>query len=194
VQEIVPSATGTPVIHLEASSTVVRSFQLAFLYALVMVFVLLLVFLRDLKDALLVLVPIIFAATVTAGLTVLLYIPFNFANVIALPLLMGVGVDSSIHIVHRMRAAPPGDGLLHATSTARAVYASGLTTIASFGNLAFATHVGMASMGKLLTIGLVVSMLATLVLLPALLRLRDGNGNGNGNGNGSTSELQPSVA
>ncbi len=192
VREIVPSATGTPVIHLEASSTVVRSFQLAFLYALIMVFVLLLVFLRDLKDALLVLVPIVFAATVTAGLTVLLDIPFNFANVIALPLLMGVGVDSSIHIVHRMRAAPPRDGLLHATSTARAVYASGLTTIASFGNLAFATHVGMASMGKLLTIGLVVSMLATLVLLPALLRLRDGNGNGNGNG--STSALQPSAA
>ncbi len=173
VRSLVPQATGIPVVHIEASATVVRSFQLAFVYALSMVFVLLLIFLRDVRDCLIVLIPIVFAATATAGLTVLFDIPFNFANLIALPLLMGVGVDSSIHVVHRMRAAPPRDGLLHATSTARAVYASGLTTIASFGNLAFATHVGMSSMGKLLTLGLVVSLLATLVLLPALLRLRD---------------------
>jgi uncharacterized protein len=172
VHAVVPRATGLPVVHLEASATVVRAFQLAFVYALAMVFVILLMFLRDLKDSLLVLVPIVFAAAVTAGLTVVLGIPFNFANVIALPLLMGVGVDSSIHIVHRMRNAPPADGRLHATSTARAVFASGLTTIASFGNLAFASHLGMSSMGKLLTLGMTVSLVATLVLLPALLSVR----------------------
>jgi uncharacterized protein len=172
VHAVVPRATGLPVVHLEASATVVRAFQLAFVYALAMVFLILFMFLRDLRDSLLVLVPIVFAAAVTAGLTVVLGIPFNFANVIALPLLMGVGVDSSIHIVHRMRNAPPADGRLHATSTARAVFASGLTTIASFGNLAFASHLGMASMGKLLTLGMAVSLVATLILLPALLSVR----------------------
>jgi uncharacterized protein len=172
VHAVVPRATGLPVVHVEASATVVRAFQLAFVYALAMVFLILFMFLRDLKDSLLVLVPIVFAAAATAGLTVVLGIPFNFANVIALPLLMGVGVDSSIHIVHRMRNAPPADGRLHATSTARAVFASGLTTIASFGNLAFASHLGMASMGKLLTLGMAVSLVATLILLPALLNAR----------------------
>jgi hypothetical protein len=96
----------------------------------------------------------------------------NFANIIALPLLVGVGVDSGIHMVHRMRTEPPRDGQPLHTSTSRAVLASGLTTIASFGNLAFSAHLGMASMGQLLTIGMGVTLLATLVLLPALMRLK----------------------
>jgi predicted RND superfamily exporter protein len=116
----------------------------------------------------------VIAAGATAGLTALLGIPFNFANIIALPLLVGVGVDNGIHMVHRMRTEPPRDGEALGTSTSRAVFASGLTTIASFGNLAFSPHVGMASMGQLLTLGMVVTMAATLLLLPALLKLRSG--------------------
>jgi uncharacterized protein len=172
VRSIVPNATGLPVVHQEASGTVIESFQLAMLYATVLVTVLLLVFLRRIVDTILVLVPIAFAAGATAGITVWLGIPFNFANIIALPLLLGVGVDNGIHMVHRMRAEPPRDGELVGTSTSRAVLASGLTTIASFGNLAFSPHVGMASMGQLLTLGMTMMLLATLVLLPALLKLR----------------------
>jgi hopanoid biosynthesis associated RND transporter like protein HpnN len=170
VRSVVPNATGLPVVHQEASATVVRSFQLAFLYALALVSLLLLFFLRGGGDMLLVLVPILFAATVTAAATVWLGIPFNFANIIALPLLVGVGVDNGIHLVHRMRTEPPKDGEPLNTSTSRAVLASGLTTIASFGNLAFSAHVGMASMGQLLTVGMAVTLAATLILLPALLR------------------------
>jgi predicted RND superfamily exporter protein len=127
--------------------------------------------LRRIGDTLLVLIPIAFAATVTAGATVWLGVPFNFANIIALPLLIGVGVDNGIHIVHRMRTEPPSHGSPFATSTSRAILTSGLTTIASFGNLAFASHVGIASMGQLLTLGMGVTLVATLILLPALLRL-----------------------
>jgi predicted RND superfamily exporter protein len=116
--------------------------------------------------------PIVVAAAATAGVSALLGMPFNFANIIALPLLVGVGVDNGIHIVHRahMETSSRGDAL--GTSTSRAVFASGITTIASFGNLAFSPHVGMASMGMLLTLGMVVTMVATLLLLPALLALR----------------------
>lgn len=171
VRSVVANATGLPVVHQEASATVVRSFQLAFLYALILVSALLFFFLRSLADVALVLVPIMFAAAVTAAATVWFGIPFNFANIIALPLLVGVGVDNGIHLVHRMRSEPPKDGEPFSTSTSRAVLASGLTTIASFGNLAFSPHVGMASMGKLLTLGMTVTLIATLVLLPALLRL-----------------------
>lgn len=172
VRAVVPTATGLPVVHHEASKTVVRSFQLAFTYALSMVVLLLLLFLRRLGDVMLVMLPILFAAGVTAGATVWLGIPFNFANIIALPLLVGVGVDNGIHMVHRMRTEPPADGEPLKTSTSRAVLASGLTTVASFGNLAFSAHVGMASMGKLLTLGMVVTLLSTLLLLPAMLKLR----------------------
>ncbi len=171
VRAVVPRATGMPVVHQEASETVVRSFRLALTYAFIMVVVILLVLLRRIRDIMHVTVPIVFAAGATAGLTVWLGIPFNFANIIALPLLVGVGVDSGIHMVHRMRTAPPGDGELLATSTSRAVLASGLTTIAGFGNLAWSEHPGMASMGQLLTLGMVVTLFATLVLLPALLKL-----------------------
>ena len=172
VHGIVPAATGLPVVFREASATAVRSFQLALGYALVMVAVLLALLLRRGRDVMLVLVPILFAAGATAGLTVWLGIPFNFANIIALPLLVGVGVDNGIHMVHRMRTEPPADGEPLATSTPRAVLASGLTTIASFGNLAFSSHVGMASMGKLLTLGMAVTLAATLLLLPALYKLQ----------------------
>jgi predicted RND superfamily exporter protein len=100
----------------------------------------------------------------------LLHIPFNFANVIALPLILGVGVDNGIHMVHRMRTAPPNNGRLLQTSTARAVLFSSLTTICSFGNLALSPHRGMASMGQVLSIGIALTLLCTLVVLPTLIK------------------------
>ncbi len=172
VRATVGTATGLPVVYQEAGRTVVRAFQMAFAYALLLVSIILWVFLRRIAESVLVIIPVILAAGITAALTVLLGWQFNFANIIALPLLLGVGVDSGIHMVHRMRTEPPADGRLLNTSTSRAVLASGLTTIASFGNLAFVSHLGMASMGQLLTLGMLVTLVATLVLLPALLTLR----------------------
>ena len=167
VQGVVPKATGLPVVYQEASATVVEAFVRALLYAFAMVAAIILVVLRDLKDTLLVLVPIALASVLTAGLTVAIGMPFNYANIIALPLLVGIGVDNGIHVVHRMRTETAAR--LFDTSTMRAVLASGLTTIASFGNLAFSAHVGTASMGILLALGLATSMAATLVVLPAWL-------------------------
>jgi predicted RND superfamily exporter protein len=98
---------------------------------------------------------------------------FNFANVIALPLLLGVGVDSAIHLVHRARAGGAGTGsALLATTTARAVFYSFTTTLVSFGNLAFSGHRGIASMGLLLGVGLSLALACNLVVLPALIEWR----------------------
>ena len=113
--------------------------------------------------------PIFVAGLLTVAAMVLLDLPFNFANMIALPLLLGIGVDNGIHMVHRHRAASAQPGGLLGTSTARAVFFSTLTTVASFGNLAFSRHIGTASMGKLLTIGMLLILVCTLVMLPALL-------------------------
>jgi hopanoid biosynthesis associated RND transporter like protein HpnN len=169
VRTVAPDAIGFPVIYLEAGDAVVKAFKQAFLMALVAVTVLLLILLRPKSDTLLVLLPLLLAGVLTGAASVVVKIPFNFANVIALPLLLGIGVDSGIHMVHRMRAAPPAGGQVLETSTARAVLYSSLTTICSFGNLAVSPHRGMASMGVLLTIGIGFTLICTLVVLPALM-------------------------
>ncbi len=169
VRAVVPHATGLPVVYQEASATVVQAFERALLYAFVMVTAIIFFVLRDAKDTLLVIAPILLASAVTAGLTALIDLPLNYANIIALPLLVGIGVDNGIHVVHRMRTEDAAQ--LFDTSTMRAVLASGLTTVASFGNLAFSSHVGTASMGILLALGLAASMSATLIVLPAWLKV-----------------------
>lgn len=91
---------------------------------------------------------------------------------IVLPLLLGIGVDSGIHLVHRARVAADGEANLLTTSTARAVAYSALTTIASFGSLGLASHLGLATLGRLLTIGVSFTLICNLIVLPALIRLR----------------------
>jgi hypothetical protein len=169
VHSVAPDAIGFPVIYLEAGDAVVKAFQQAFLLSLFAITVLLLILFRPKSDALLVLLPLLLAGAFTGAASVLFHIPFNFANIIALPLLLGIGVDSGIHMVHRMRTAPPSSGQILQTSTARAVLYSALTTICSFGNLAVSPHRGMASMGILLTIGIGFTLLCILVVLPALM-------------------------
>jgi len=184
VQVIAPNATGAPVFILAAGDAVIRAFIQAFTVALVLIFLLLLLLLRSLPDTLLILLPLLLAALLTAAGAVLLDIPFNFANVIALPLLLGIGVDNGIHMVQRfrhMQSSPqashlqehsrPTDShqLLH-SSTSKAVVLSALTTLCSFGALSFSPHQGTADMGQLLTLGVVTILICTLIVLPAFLQ------------------------
>ena len=131
--------------------------------------VLVLVLMRRLIDVVFVVTPLLLAALLTIAASTLFGLPFNFANVIVLPVLFGVGVDSAIHLVYRYRTDPASRANILSTSTARGVVFSALTTIAGFGSLAVSTHRGTASMGELLTIGVVLSMVCTLLVLPALL-------------------------
>ena len=109
------------------------------------------------------------AGVFTGAVMELSGISLNFANIIALPLILGIGVDNGIHMVHRFRSMGTDVSGILATSTSRGILFSTLTTICSFGNLAILPHQGMASMGKLLTIGIGFTLVCTLVLLPALL-------------------------
>ena len=110
------------------------------------------------------------AAIATGAAATLIGQPFNFANVITLPLLLGIGVDNGIHMANRHRSAPAADGNVLGTATARAVVFSAATTTVSFGSLAFSAHPGTASMGLLLTLGMIIALISALVILPALLR------------------------
>ena len=170
VRSVVPAATGLPVVQREAGRAVVGSFQQAFITAFVLISSILALLLRNWCQVVIVLIPLVTAGLATVAVMVLIGQPFNFANVIALPLLLGVGVDNGIHMVHRWRST--GEGLL-ASSTSGAIFYSALTTIASFGNLAFSSHPGSASMGTVLSIGMIFTTVFTFVLIPALLpRLR----------------------
>ena len=112
------------------------------------------------------------STVLTVAAMAALGIDFNFANVIVLPLLFGVGVDSGIHLVHRSKMRHSRTELLLETTTARAVFYSALTTIVSFGTLAFSTHRGVASLGVLLTVGMLLTVVCNLIVLPALIDRR----------------------
>jgi hopanoid biosynthesis associated RND transporter like protein HpnN len=169
VRAAVPQLIGSPVISIEAGDAVVSAFKQAFFYSLFAIIVLLLILTERKSDTIFIITPLLLAALFTGAIAVMLDIQLNFANIIALPLLLGIGVDSAIHILHRYRTSLSDDGPLLATSSARAVVVSALTTILSIGNLAFSPHLGTASMGKLLTIGISMTLICTLVVLPILL-------------------------
>ncbi len=173
VQQVAPQATGAPVISLEAGEAVVDAFIHAFSLTLLGVVLALLILLRNITNILLVLVPLLLAALFTSAATVLLDVPFNFANIIALPLLLGIGIDSGIHMVHRSRHALVANENLMNTSTVRAIFYSTLTTLAGFGSLIFSPHQGTASMGLLLVAGIILMLICVLIILPALLQSLD---------------------
>lgn len=166
-QKIDPNVTDLPVTYLESMNEVVLAFRQAFGIALVATTLLLLVILRNIKDTLLVLLPLLLASLFTAAATVVFNVPFNFANIIALPLLFGLGVDSGIHMAHRLHYLQSEHENLFVTSEAQGVFFGALTTIFSFSSLAFTPHQGTASMGILLSIGLLMTLICALVVLPA---------------------------
>lgn len=166
-QTVDPDVTDLPVTYLESMNEVVQSFVQAFGIALVAITLLLLVILRNIKDTLLVLMPLLLASVFTAAATVVFKVPFNFANIIALPLLFGLGVDSGIHMVHRLHYFDATGESLLGTSEAQGVFYGALTTIFSFSSLAFTSHQGTASMGILLSIGLMMTLICALIVLPA---------------------------
>jgi hopanoid biosynthesis associated RND transporter like protein HpnN len=166
VLTVEPTATGAPVSVLEAGRTIVHAFIEAGFWALVSITVLLWITLRRLGDVLLTLVPLILAGVVTLELCVLFGMPLNFANIIALPLLLGVGVAFKIYYITAWRSGKTN--LLQSTLT-RAVIFSALTTATAFGSLWLSNHPGTSSMGKLLALSLVCTMAAAVLFQPVLM-------------------------
>lgn len=166
VRTIAPEATGTPVTIQESAATVTRAFTTAGIIALIAIAVLLLLVLRRVGDVALVLAPLLLAGLLTLATGVIIGLPLNYANIIALPLLLGIGVSFDIYFVMRWRA---GNGELLQSSTARAILFSAFTTGTAFGSLALSNHPGTSDMGKLLMLALAFTLICTFVLLPALL-------------------------
>ncbi|HEV2189602.1 MAG TPA: MMPL family transporter [Stellaceae bacterium] len=166
VLAVAPEAAGAPVQLFESERTVLWAFAEAGSIAIVAIAAMLWIALRRFGDVLLTLVPLIVAGAVTMELMVLLGQALNFANVIAFPLLLGVGIAFKIYYVMAWR-----DGrtdLLQSTLT-RAVFFSALTTATAFGSLWLSSAPGMSSMGRLMALALVCTLAAAVLFQPALM-------------------------
>lgn len=168
VQTQYPDATGTPALEVGIANIIVNAFFQALGIALAGIALVLILVLRSVRDSLLVMTPLLLAGLITAGAGVVFDIPFNFANIIVLPLILGLGVDNGVHMIMRWREERSLASVL-ASTTPRAIVLSGLTTAVSFGTLSIAENQGLSSMGQLLLIGIAAILVATVLILPALL-------------------------
>jgi hypothetical protein len=173
VESIAPNATGAPVSIDASSRTIIGAFMKAGLFAFVSITLILALTLRRARDVVMTLLPLLLSALCTLGTCVVVGLPLNFENIIALPLLFGIGVAFNIYFVMAWRAGRTNP---LQSSLARAVIMSGLTTGTAFGSLWLSAHPGTASMGELLAISLAWTLVTALLFLPALLgRPRQGS-------------------
>jgi hopanoid biosynthesis associated RND transporter like protein HpnN len=166
VRSVAPNATGGPVTIIESGRTIVRAFIMAGLLALAAIFLILWIALRRVLDVALTLGPLVLATIMTLEAAYLVGLPLNFANIIALPLMLAVGVAFHIYYILAWRA---GVADMLASSLTRAIFFSALTTGVAFGSLFFSSHPGTASMGALLALSLVFTLLAAFIVVPAFL-------------------------
>ncbi|MGA9846572.1 MAG: MMPL family transporter [Roseiarcus sp.] len=166
VRGVAPQAAGTPVFIIEAAATIVKAFLQAGVWSVASIALILFIALRRWTHVALTLVPLLVAIVVTLEMCVAIGLQLNFANIIALPLLLGVGVAFKIYYVMAWRS---GETNFLQSSLTRAVFFSACTTATAFGSLWFSHHPGTSSMGKLMALSLLTTLSAAVIFQPALL-------------------------
>jgi len=167
VRSVDPRATGNPLQTYEASLQMKNSYQEAAIYSLIAIVIVLVIDFRMLRHVLLATLPVGVGTLQMFGLLGVLDIPLNPANMIVLPLILGIGIDDGVHILHDYRCQ---QGPYHISrSTATSVLITSLTTMVGFGSLMIASHRGLRSLGQVLSIGVACCLFTSLVMLPALL-------------------------
>ncbi|HEY6839291.1 MAG TPA: MMPL family transporter, partial [Geobacteraceae bacterium] len=171
VRTIAPNATGEPVMVYESMTVLRDSYRNAFLFALVAIAAILLVTFRSVRYALIGLVPLVIGILFMVAGMRLFGIAFNSANVIVLPLVLGIAVDSGIYLINRYRREDETPPQVVLSSTGVGVFLNTLTIMASFGALMVARHQGVFSIGVVMSLGMVACQVAFIVVLPAVLTL-----------------------
>ena len=166
VKAVAPDATGWPIFTSASGDSVIDAFLQAGAYSFLTILLLLTVVLRRVRDVVLTMLPVMLSGLLTFATCAALDLPLNFTNIIALPLLFGIGVAFNIYFVLAWRA---GETAMLQSSLMRAVVFSALVTATAFGALWLSSHPGTASMGRLLMISLGWELLVTLLFRPALL-------------------------
>lgn len=175
VQTVDPEATGRPFTTYEGLGAMKSGFQWAALYALGAIILVLLLDFRGLWHVLLALTPLALGVLLSLGVMGWWGITLNPANTIAFPLILGVGVDNGVHVLHDYLARRTGRPYTLGRATGRGILVAALTTVVGFGTLMIARHQGQAGLGFTLGLGVTCCMVASLVFLPALLRLLSAN-------------------
>ena len=178
VRSIDPKATGSPLQTYEASHQMLHGYKMAGLYAFLAIAVFLYIDFRNMKDVLLSLAPMFVGLGVMFGILGWLDIPLNPANMIVLPLILGIGIDDGVHVIHEFRKQK--GRFRFGASTPTSILITTLTTSIGFGSMMIASHRGLQSLGRVLVIGVTCCTFTSLVMLPAALawwtRNRDENG------------------
>jgi hopanoid biosynthesis associated RND transporter like protein HpnN len=163
--------TGNAVHMYESTQLMISGYINGGIYAMVAIIIFILLSFRNLRTTFFILLPTIVGSIWTVGIMELIGVRFNLANLVILPLIIGIGVVNGVHIVHRFREDSDGGTTVLSKSTGQAVVLSSLTTIIGFGSLMVADHQGVYSLGLVLSIGVGSCMLTSITLLPALLKL-----------------------
>ncbi|HZQ47979.1 MAG TPA: MMPL family transporter [Verrucomicrobiae bacterium] len=190
LQSIDPHVTGTPVQLYYYTKLLKDSYEQAAWYALIAIAIMTLVHFRTFSSVILALLPVAIGCIWMGGLMGAFHIPFNPANIMTLPLVIGIGVTNGIHILNRF-AEEKNAGIL-SKSTGKAVFVSGLTALSGFGSLILAQHQGIRSLGEVMSMGVATCMIAALTFLPAVLNLfivRSGNAKKQPSGDNARSTL-----
>lgn len=168
-RRVSPDTFGYPISFHRVSRKITDGFAAAVGAGAVLVFLILLIDLRSLSAAALAMVPLVIGIVWMLGWMGILGLSFNFANLIAVPLIIGVGIDNGVHVVHRLRLeGERGMGVV-LRHTGRAILIASLTTMIGFGSLALASHRGLESLGLILLLGVGSCLVTSTVVLPNLL-------------------------
>jgi hopanoid biosynthesis associated RND transporter like protein HpnN len=173
IRRVDPRVTGNPIQAREASLEMKRSYQEAAIYSLLAILGVLVIDFRNLKDTLLASLPLALGVIQSYGIMGYLDIAVNPANLIALPIILGIGVDYGVHIIHEFREQKGRYRM--SAGTAVAVMVDALTTIVGYGAMMIATHQGLYSLGRVLTITVTACLVNSMVILPAVLTLLSRN-------------------
>lgn len=165
---------GMPAIFNEITQMVTEDILKISLACFAIVFVTALAIFKKIKLAVLTAVPLIMTLYTTVGLLPLLNIDINIFSISAFPLIIGIGIDSSIHLIHRLKEQGSLTSAEKTMHTGKAILLTGITTIIGFGSLAAINHPGMANLGLAVAVGIACSMAYTLIIIPALYEMMRG--------------------
>lgn len=171
LQSVAPEATGTPVMNLEYIDLLMESYVEAAFYAAGVVIVLVFFLFRRIQDVLLTLLPLAIGILWMFGMLGLFRIQLNPANIVTLPMNLGIGVAFGVYVVARYREE--GKVRIFESSTGKAVVLSALTTLFGFGSMLFGEYRGLVSLGLVMSLGVLCTLISAVVILPQILSLMD---------------------
>ena len=171
LRQVDPSVTGNAVHMFESTRLMRDGYIQGGIYAMVAIFIYIFISFGNIRATLIVLLPVVVGSVWTVGVMDLMKVSFNLANLVILPLIIGIGVVNGVHMVHRYREETDKSVNILSRSTGKGVVLSSLTTMIGFGSLMIADYQGIYSLGLVLTLGVGCCLLASITVLPSILRL-----------------------